>query len=49
MTIPFNFELFKKRLNLFLENLAISEDKAIAEKAVLLIEAIKNPKIYPSN
>ena len=41
-------ELFKTNISL-LENLAASEDKAIAEKAVLLIEAIKNPKIYPSN
>ena len=41
-------ELFKTNIS-FLENLATSEDKAVAEKAVLLIEAIKNPKIYPSN
>ena len=41
-------ELFGTNIS-FLENLAASEDKAVAEKAVLLIEAIKNPKIYPSN
>ena len=41
-------ELFEANIS-FLENLATSEDKAVAEKAVLLIEAIKNPKIYPSN
>ena len=41
-------ELFETNIS-FLENLTTSEDKAVAEKAVLLIEAIKNPKIYPSN
>ncbi len=41
-------ELFEANIS-FLENLAASEDKTVAEKAVLLIEAIKNPKTYPSN
>lgn len=41
-------ELFGTNIS-FLENLAASEDKAVAEKAASLIEAIKNPKIYPSN
>ena len=41
-------ELFKTNIS-FLENLAASEDKTVAEKAASLIEAIKNPKTYPSN
>ena len=41
-------ELFEVNIS-FLEDLAVSEDKAVAEKAVSLIEVIKNPKRYPSN
>ena len=41
-------ELFETNIS-FLENLAVSEDEAVAEKAVLLVKAIKNPKIYLSN